>query len=224
MLVHGAWHGAWCWERVVHRLDAAGIASVTVENPSVAAAPSDLRADAHNVRRVLDGIDGDVTLVGHSYGGAVITDAGTHDRVDQLVYLTAFALDAGESVIANELTGGDDMKLGEALCIDGDLVTIEEDRLVEFFFHDCAPDVAAAAVARLRPQSLPAMAGAVEQVAWRTKPASYILCTDDRAIPVPLQASNAARVGTTFELATSHSPFLSRPDALAEMLIEINAR
>jgi pimeloyl-ACP methyl ester carboxylesterase len=223
VLVHGAWHGGWCWERVLGRLEAAGAATVVVDNPSVAAAPCDLRADVDNVRRVLDQVEGGVTLVGHSYGGAVITDA-THDRVERLVYVSAFALDAGESVIANDLAGGEDMQLGDAITFDGDLARFDPGRATEFFFHDCAPDIAADATARLRPQSLPAMAGTVEHVAWRVTPASYIMCTDDRALPVALQQSNAARVGNTFELATSHSPFLSQPAVLADLLLELNSR
>src|SRR5436305_3712872 len=99
VLVHGAWHGAWCWDKVVRELDAAGVTNVTVENPSVAEAPSSLTDDVVNVHRVLDAIAGPVVLVGHSYGGAVVTGAGTHDAVRHVAYLTAFALDDGESAI-----------------------------------------------------------------------------------------------------------------------------
>ena len=99
VLVHGAWMGAWCWDAVTQQLDAAGVANVALENPSVAHAPSDLHADADNVMQAIDEIGGPVVLVGHSYGGAVVTDAGIHPNVEHIVYLTAFALDDGESVI-----------------------------------------------------------------------------------------------------------------------------
>jgi len=224
LLVHGAWHGAWCWEQVVPKLEAAGVKTVTVDNPSVARAPSDLHADADNVMHALDEIRGPVTLVGHSYGGAVITDAGVHDRVERLVYLTAFALDIGESVMVNDLKGGEETELGDAIEFDGDVATVRARRATELFFHDCDPSVAAEAVARLGPMSIPALAGIPRSIAWRAKPASYVVCTDDRILPVALQQSNAARTNETFELPTSHSPFLSRPDALAELLIELNAR
>ncbi|MDQ1519772.1 MAG: hypothetical protein QOI55_845 [Actinomycetota bacterium] len=223
VLVHGAWHGGWCWDMVVQRLDAAGVTSVAVENPTVAWAPADLCADADNVLRLLDGIDGPVMLVGHSYGGAVITDAGAHPAVSQLVYLTAFALDDGESVMQNSLTGGEDIKLGEAMRFDGDLANIDPSRVVEFFFHDCPPDVAASAAARLRPMSMAAMAGTPRAVAWREKPSTYVVCTDDRALPVALQQSNAKRLGAVVEMPTSHSPFLSRPDDLARLLVDLSA-
>ena len=218
MLVHGAWHGSWCWDAVRDRLRADGIATAAVDDPSVTTPGSDLAADGDNLRAALDAIDGPVVLVGHSYGGAVISDAGTHPNVERLVYLTAFALDAGESVMQNELTGGEEVKLGEAMVFGDGIVSVEPDRVVEFFYHDCTPAVAGAAAAQLKPMSMAAMAGASRAAAWRTTPASYIVCTDDRAIPVPLQRSCAARVGDVIEMPTSHSPFLSRPDDLAKVL------
>jgi len=221
MFVHGAWHGSWCWDTVRSRLDAEGIATAAVENPSVANAPSDLHADGDNLRRALDAIGRPVLLVGHSYGGAVITDAGAHPAVRRLVYLTAFALDAGESVVENGLTGGEDMQLAGALQFEGDVITVEPKSVTDFFYHDCAPDVAAAAGAQLRPMSLAAMGGVPRAVAWRERPSTYVVCTDDRAIPVALQQSCAARIGDVVELPTSHSPFLSRPDDLARLLAEL---
>ncbi len=165
MLVHGAWHGSWCWEPLRELLAADGIATATVDNPSVTRPGSDLHADAGNLRAALDAIEGPVVLVGHSYGGAVISEGGAHPNVEQLVYLTAFALDAGESVIANTLAGGDETRLGEAVQFDGDTVSVDPARVVEFFYHDCAPDVAAAAAARLRPMSVAAMGGVVNEPA-----------------------------------------------------------
>jgi pimeloyl-ACP methyl ester carboxylesterase len=218
MFVHGAWHGSWCWEPVRNILHTDGIATAAVDNPSVTAPGSDLAADGDHLRSALDAVDGPVVLVGHSYGGAVISDAGAHPNVVRLVYLTAFALDAGESAAQNNLSGGEDMKLAEALVFDGDTVTVAPGRVVEFFYHDCPPDLADAAVARLKPMSLAAMTGTSRAAAWREKPASYVVCTDDRAIPVALQRSCAARVDDAVEMSTSHSPFLSRPGDLAKIL------
>jgi pimeloyl-ACP methyl ester carboxylesterase len=218
MFVHGAWHGSWCWDPVRRALEADGLVTAAVDNPSVTAPGSDLHADGDNLRAALDAIDGPVVLVGHSYGGAVISDAGTHPNVEHLVYLTAFPLDTGESAMENALVGGEDMKLPEALVFDGDMITLEPSRVVEFFFHDCAPAIAAAAAAQLRPMSLAAMAAASRAAAWRDKPSTYVVCTDDRAIPVALQRSAAERAGAVAEIPTSHSPFLSRPDDLARML------
>ncbi len=225
MFVHGAWHGSWCWDLVRERLHADGVATAAVDNPSVTRPGSDLGADGDNLRAALDEIAGPVVLVGHSYGGAVISDAGAHDCVQRLVYLTAFPLDTGESVAQNSLLGGEEMKLGEVMQFaDDGQVSVDPARSTEFFFHDCPADVAAAAVARLRPMSMAAMTGVTRSVAWREKPATYIVCTDDRAIPVALQRSAAARAGDVLEMPTSHSPFLSRPDELAALLMELAAR
>jgi pimeloyl-ACP methyl ester carboxylesterase len=224
MLVHGAWHGRWCWDPVRQLLHEGGIATAAVDNPSVTRPGSDLHADGDNLRTALDAISGPIVLVGHSYGGAVITDAGTHPNVEHLVYLTAFPLDTGESVMENDLHGGEEMKLGESLRFDGDVVSVDPARAVEFFFHDCAPDVADAAAARLEPMSLAAMRSVTRGVAWRDVPSTYVVCTDDRALPVALQRSCAARIGEVVELPTSHSPFLSRPDDVARMLAGLASR
>ena len=220
MLVHGAWHGSWCWAPLRDVLAARGIASAAVDNPSVTNPGSDLAADGDNLRSALDAIDGPVVLVGHSYGGAVISDAGAHPNVEQLVYLSVFALDAGESVMQNQLTGGEDVKLGEAMVFGDGVVSVEPDRVIEFFYHDCTPEVADAAAAQLKPMSMAAMAGAARAAAWREKRSTYVVCTDDRAIPVALQRASAARTSSIVEMPTSHSPFLSRPELLADVLTE----
>ena len=219
VLVHGAWHGSGCWAPVREALHAEGFGTVAVDNPSVTHPGSDLAADGDNLRAALDAVGGPVVLVGHSYGGAVVSDAGAHPNVVRVVYLTAFALEVGESVMQNSLAGGEEMKLGEALQFDGDVITVDPERVVEFFYHDCTQPVADAAAAKLLPMSVAAMAGASRGAAWREKPASYIVCTDDRAIPVALQRACTQRVGDdVVEMPTSHSPFLSRPDELAHVL------
>jgi pimeloyl-ACP methyl ester carboxylesterase len=221
MLVHGAWHGSWCWDALRPSLHAEGFSTAVVDNPSVRKPGSDLAADGAHLRRALDAVEGPIVVVGHSYGGAVVSEAGAHPNVERLVYLTAFTLDTGESVVQNALTGGEDVKLAEAMLFDGDTVAVDPDRAVEFFYHDCAADIAAAACGHLRPMSMAAMGGVVGAAAWREVPASYVVCTDDRALPVALQRACAARVGDVREMPTSHSPFLSRPDDLARVLAEI---
>jgi len=220
MFVHGAWHGGWCWDSVRERLDALGVPSVAVDNPSVTRPGSDLDADVANTRAALDAMPGPVVLVGHSYGGAIISDAASHPNVAQVVFLTAFALTPGESVAANSLSGGEESRLGEAIRVDGATTSVDPGRAIEFFFHDCDPEIARAAVRRLGPMSVAAMSGTVRDAGWRAKPSSYIVCTDDRALPLSLQRSCAARTTEVIELATSHSPFLSRPDELARVLAD----
>src|SRR5215468_763472 len=100
VLVHGAWHGAWCWGPAIAALAAAGVTALAVDLPGHGDDPGplgDLHGDAAHVRAVLDALDGPVVLAGHAYGGAVITEAGSHRAVSHLVYLAAFALDDGES-------------------------------------------------------------------------------------------------------------------------------
>ena len=209
VLVHGAWHGAWCWEQVLPLLDAASVPIVAVDLPSVSHASATLHDDADYVRGALDSITGDAVLVGHSYGGAVISEAGVHPAVAHLVYLTAFALEVGESPAENALTGGDGPSdLVAAIDFGDGVLTIDPERAVAAFYHDCTPEIASAAVERLRPQSLLALGGKVDAAAWREKPATYVVCTDDRALPVALQRSNAARIGNSIDWPTSHSPFL----------------
>jgi pimeloyl-ACP methyl ester carboxylesterase len=144
-----------------------------------------------------------------------------HPKVEHLVYIAAFVLDEGESVMENNLSGGENMKLGEGITFDGDVLGFDPDRAVEFFFHDCSEAEASAAVARLRPMSLAAMGGVPRAIAWRERPATYIVCTDDQALPVALQQSNAQRVANSVELDASHSPFLSQPAATAAILAEL---
>jgi hypothetical protein len=103
---------------------------------------------------------------------------------------------------------------------DGDLVSCNPLRATEFFYHDCTSADASAATERLKPMSIAAMAEPVPGVAWRVKPATYVVCTEDRAVPVALQQSNAARVGDVREMPTSHSPFVSQPALVSELLIE----
>jgi pimeloyl-ACP methyl ester carboxylesterase len=225
VLVHGAWHGAWCWEQVVARLDAAGQPSVAVDLPSVSSAAATLHDDAACVRDALDALDGDAVLVGHSYGGGVITEAGVHPAVAHLVYLTAFALEVGESAQENTLAGGEvASELAAAIRVGDGVFTLDADVAVPAFFHDCTPEDARAAVERLRPMSRAALGGHVRAAAWREKPATYVVCTDDRAIPVSLQRSIAARVGSSIDWPTSHSPFLSRPELVADLLLELSSR
>jgi len=225
VLVHGAWHGAWCWERVFPLLDAASVPLVAVDLPSVAYADATIHDDAAYVRGALDAVNGEVVLVGHSYGGGVITEAGVHPNVAHLVYLSAFVLDVGESAQENTLEGGDGPSdLLPAIAFGDSVLTIKPEGAVAAFYHDCTPDDAQAAIERLRPESLAALAGKVEAAAWREKPATYVVCTDDRALPVALQRSNAARVATSIDWPTSHSPFFSRPELVADLLIDLSSR
>ena len=206
-------------------LDAAALALLVVDLPSVSHDNATLHDDADYVRGALDSIEGDAVLVGHSYGGAVITAAGVHPNVAHLVYLCGFALEVGESASENALPGGDGPNdLGAALVLGDGVLSIDPEHAVAAFYHDCTPEIAAAAVNRLRPQSFAALGGKVEAAAWREKPTTYVVSTEDHALPVALQRSNAARIGESIDWPTSHSPFLSRPELVTDLLIEISSR
>jgi pimeloyl-ACP methyl ester carboxylesterase len=232
VLVHGAWHGAWCWEQVLPLLDAANVPVIAVDLPTVSHPSATMHDDADYVRGALDSITGEAVLVGHSYGGVVISEAGVHPSVAHLVYLCAFALDVGESAQENTLAGGEDVGGSDLVAaIDfaelptGEAVlTIKPEGAIAAFYHDCAPAIAAGAVERLRPQPAASLVDTVNAAAWREKPATYVVCTDDRAIPAALQRSNAARIGSSIDWPTSHSPFASRPELVADLLIELSSR
>jgi pimeloyl-ACP methyl ester carboxylesterase len=231
VLVHGAWHGAWCWDAVVPLLDAAGVPSVAVDLPGHGASTEpvgDLYTDADHVRGVLGSIDGPIVLAGHSYGGAVISEAASGvSGVRSLVYLCAIVPDIGETVTAvpveglpaDEGSGG----LGELIQVHEDgTTTIDDAAAAPFFYGDCAPATAADSLKRLSPQSSASFVQPLRHAAWREIPSTYVVCTGDQVIAVPFQRALASRAGSTVvEWPTSHSPFLSRPDLVAALLVQL---
>jgi pimeloyl-ACP methyl ester carboxylesterase len=122
----------------------------------------------------------------------------------------------------NTLEGGEGTDLGDALQFGDDVIVFDPARAIEFFYHDCTPEIAAAAAARLAPMSLAAMSAMPRAIAWKSTPSTFVVCTDDRILPVALQQSSAARTGNVVEIGASHSPFLSRPDDVASLLIELS--
>ena len=216
VLVHGAWHGAWSWSGLEAALAERGVASRTVELPSVGTDPSrDLVGDAEAVRAAVREVGGPVVLVAHSYGGMVVTEAAAGlDGVVRLVYLTAFVPDVGQSLLDlvdyGPLTWI--VPAGEGLL---GVATGEE---VDLFYGDVPADQAAAAALRLRPQAAASFGQPVTAAAWRDVPSTYVVCTEDRCIPAAAQRAWAERCTEVVELASSHSPFLSRPGEVAELL------
>jgi pimeloyl-ACP methyl ester carboxylesterase len=213
VLVHGAWHGAWCWDEVAARLRADGAPVVAVDLPSVASG-GDMYDDARFVRDAIAAVGGETVVVGHSYGGVVITEAAAGaEGVRHLVYLTAFMLDEGESLATITGSTPPDWQIADP---DGGTLSVAGAQ--EVFYNTCPPEVADAAAARLRPHTIAAFVQPVTSVAWRDVPATYVICDRDNAIPVPAQEAMAARAGTTQRLDSDHSPFLTDPGALADLL------
>ena len=211
--MHGAWHGAWAYDLLLPHLESAGLRARTVDLPS-AGSRDGLDADAAAVRAALAQSPGPTVLVGHSYGGVVITEAaGGTDDVAGLVYLCAFLLDEGESLLG-ALQG----QVPDWIEVDEAAGTSRAHRPHEVFYGDCPPEAAQAAADRLVPQSLASFAMPQTTTPWRTLPSTYVVCTQDKALPPPAQEAMSARAGTVVRLDRSHSPFLSAPDELARVL------
>ncbi|WP_222721337.1 alpha/beta fold hydrolase [Actinomadura sp. HBU206391] len=217
VLVHGAWHDTWCWEKLIDALP--DIETRAVSLPSSGHDPSalgDLRADADALRSVLASVDGPVVVCAHSYGGLPATEvAGETGDVRRLVYLCAFQLDVGESLLG--AAGGTGPEWWDVHEAQGHIEVL---RPQEVFYGDLDADTAAAAAARLGYQSLRSVTQPLTAAAWRTVPSTYVVAERDAAIPVPVQEAMAHRAQVVRRLDTSHSPFLARPAVLADLLRE----
>jgi len=215
VLVHGAWHGAWCWAGLQHALDELGVASLAVDLPGHGASTqplSDLYGDAHHVASVLAQLGTPAILVGHSYGGAAITEAASHfGDVAHLAYLTAFALEQGESIMSF-LTS----QPPAAVALSNAIVpwgtgssVIDPLQAVASFYADCPPAVATAAIARLSPQPMVTFTDGISGSPRSTIASTYVRCLRDAAIHISHQDVMAARCDTVHTLDSDHSPFAS---------------
>lgn len=222
VLVHGAWHGPWAWLPVLAGLEARGHSAVTVDLPSSGDDPhtlGDLAADVAAIHATLAGVGGPVVLVGHSYGGIPVTQAaaGT-DAVRHLVYVCAFMLDVGGSLMG--ALGGERPDWFEPTADGAALIARRPE---EVFFADLDAAAAEAAAKRLRPQSAKSFSDEVQSAAWHDLPSTYILTEQDRALPPPAQEQMSGHASRVHRLPTSHSPFLSRPDAVVDLLASVPA-
>ena len=220
VLVHGAWHGAWCWDRVVPLLEERSLDVVRIDLPSVGAHPesgADLAGDASAVRAAVDGVDGNVLVCGHSYGGMAITEgAAGHPRVTRLVYLCAFMPDAGDSLVS--ITGGPAPWIQ---LLDHGMTLPDMTQADMLFYGDCDPATQEWAISHVRPMAAAPFAGVIATPAWEDVPATYIVCAQDMALPPEWQRDLfAPRADEVIELQSSHSPFLSQPAVLAGILAE----
>ena len=214
VLVHGGFVDGSGWQGVYHLLRQDGYKVTIVQNPTLS-----LEGDAEVTRRALDRQDGPTVLVGHSYGGAVISEAGTHPAVSAVVYITAFAPDKGESVntlIADPPPGA---PVPPILPPEDGFLFLDRDKFAASFAGDLPLDEAQFMADSQVPWGVNALAGAVSEPAWRSKPSWYLVATDDRMIPPPAQRAMAERAGSTVtEAPGSHSIYLSQPQAVADMI------
>jgi pimeloyl-ACP methyl ester carboxylesterase len=215
VLVHGAFVDGSGWRAVHDRLAADGFHVSVVQNPTVT-----LEGDVAATRAVLDGLDGPAILVGHSYGGMVITEAGRHDRVAGLVYVAAFAPDAGESVNALIADPPPDAPAPPIVPRPDGYLLLDPDRFAEAFSADLPAEESAFMAASQVPWGVEALGGEVGEPAWKTKPSWWLLPTEDRTIPPPAQQAMSARAGATVveQQGASHAVYISQPEATADLI------
>ena len=217
VLVHGLWHGGWAWDAVRHELAARGLDAVAPDLPMTT-----LADDTAVLRSALDGLPGPALLVGHSYGGAVVTAAGGHPAVRGLVYLAAFALTETESIsrVAPE-AGIAPTRLGDALrfSADGTQVLIDPEAGRQVLYGGTADAVATAALARLRPVGRALFSGRPQAAAWRDRRAAYAVCAADECVAPDLQRIMATRCDVRVEWDSDHSPPASHPDLVADLIV-----
>lgn len=236
VLVHGAWHGAWCFDRVVPLLRDAGIETVVVDLPGHGDDPGPLGEYADDVARVvstLDAVDGDVVLLGHSYGGSVITQAGAHPSVRRLVYLCAFALADGESCVTaaagepgvEKISHDGRPNLGHVMVHHDDgTTTLTRDGARACLYADVDDATFEWAYARLGAQPMSTLVATPAAIATRSVPSTYVVCSEDQGVHPDLQRLLARRCTDQVEWPVGHSPFANRPELVSELLVDLARR
>jgi len=214
VLVHGGFVDGSGWEGVYVLLKKQGYNVAIVQNPTIS-----LGDDVAVTKRVIAAQDGAVILVGHSYGGAVITKAGNDPKVAGLVYITAFAPDRNESVktlIQNPPPGA---PVPPILPPQDGFLSLNRSKFVASFAADVNPDMAAFMADSQVPWGVEALSGAITEPAWKSKPSWYLVATEDRMIPPDAQRAMAKRAGATIaEAKGSHAIYVSQPRAVADLI------
>jgi pimeloyl-ACP methyl ester carboxylesterase len=214
VLVHGGFVDGSGWQKVYNILKKDGYNVTIVQNPTTS-----LADDVAVTKRAIAQQDGPVVLVGHSYGGVVVSEAGTDPKVRSVVYIAAFAPDQGESVqtlIANPPPGA---SVPPILPPQDGFLFLDRAKFADSFAGDVAADEAAFMADSQVPWGVEALGGAVTEPAWKTKPSWYLVATEDRMIPPPAQQMMAKRAGATVvEVPGSHAIYVSKPEAVAKLI------
>ncbi|MGI5229449.1 alpha/beta hydrolase [Actinoallomurus sp. CA-142502] len=214
VLVHGGFVDGSGWQKVYQSLSQDGFNVSVVQNPTLS-----LGDDVEVTRRVLQRQEGPTVLVGHSYGGAVISEAGTHPAVTALVYIAAFAPDKGESVntlIADPPPGA---PVPPILPPEDGFLFLDRAKFPAAFAGDLPPEEARFMADSQVPWGVDALAGAVGEPAWRHRRSWYLVATEDRMIPPPAQRAMAERAGSTVaETPASHAVYVSQPQAVIDLI------
>lgn len=214
VLVHGGFVDGSGWSPVYQILTRKGYKVTVVQNPTIS-----LEDDVAVTKRVIDAQDGPVILVGHSYGGAVISQAGSDPKVVGLVYVTAFALDNGESVgslIKNSPPGA---PVPPILPPQDGFLLLDREKFPASFAADVKPEEAQFMANSQVPWGLGAVNGVVTEAAWKTKPSWYLVTTEDRMIPPDAQRFMSKRAGSkVVEVKGSHAIYVSQPEVVASII------
>ena len=219
VLVHGLFADGSCWSEVIARLQAAGLNATAVQNPLTT-----LDDAVASAKRVLARQDGPTVLVGHSFSGMIVTEAGIDPKVSALVYVAARAPDAGEDYTALAKTYPTP-PASAGIVFDGDEGRLSEAAFLRDFAGDLPEAKAKVLYAVQQPFLKTLLAGKTTVAAWRTKPSFYAVSTEDRTIDPDVERFMAKRMGaTTIEVKASHLSLISHPDPIAKLILEAAAR
>ena len=214
VLVHGGFVDGSGWEGVYQALKKDGYTVAIVQNPTIS-----LADDVAVTKRAIAAQNGPVILVGHSYGGAVITEAGNDPKVAGLVYITAFAPDKGESVSSLIKDAPPGAPVPPILPPQDGYLLLDKAKFPAAFAGDVSPDAASFMADSQVPWGREAVNGAITLPAWRTKPSWYLVTTEDKMIPPDAQRAMSKRAGSTVvEVKASHAVYVSQPQAVAHFI------
>jgi pimeloyl-ACP methyl ester carboxylesterase len=220
VLVHGGFVDGSGWEGVYKILKKNGYNVAIVQNPTIS-----LAEDVGATQRLVAVQNGPVILVGHSYGGAVITEAGNDPKVEGLVYIAAFAPDKGESVSTLIKDPPPDAPVPPILPPQDGYLLLDNAKFPASFAADVDAEKAAFMAESQVPWGVEALSGIITNPAWKTKPSWYLVTTDDKMIPPPAQRLMARRAGSkVVEVAGSHAIYVSQPAAVAALIEEAAAQ
>lgn len=216
VLVHGAWADGSSWSAVIPRLLSKGLKVVAVQNPLTS-----LAEDVAATKRVIDFVDGPVVLVGHSWAGFIVTEAGEDPKVKSLVYVSAFSGNAGQTT--GELVGRYPAPpaLGGIREDGNGFVYLSEQAFIDDVAQDLTPDIARLLAATQGPLAKSTFGDALTKTAWRTRPSWFIVSTSDRAVSPDLQRDAAKLMGSTVtEVASSHMSLISHADEVVDAIVQ----
>ena len=219
VLVHGAWANGSSWSKIIPLLQAKGLHVVAVHNPLTSIAD-----DVAATNRIINAQDGPVLLVGHSYGGAIITEAGNNPKVAGLVYVAAFAPDEGETLGGLAKNYPPAPVFGEIQPIEDGFLLLTPKGVMENFAQDLSLEEKNIMIATQSATQGALLATPITKAAWHAKPSWFVIAANDRTISPAQETATAKRMNAkTLIVATSHVPMLSQPQKVAEFVIEAAA-